>query len=80
MTNKTTTWIANVDSTMIRALAYNPKNAKLFIQFSNGIVFMYDDVPISEFEDFSLAESVGKYFHSDFKGEYEGSKLEASVG
>jgi hypothetical protein len=60
---------------MIRQVAYNPEHSVLFFEFSNGVVYKYDDVPFCVFEEFSTAESQGKFFHAEIKGEYEGSKL-----
>ena len=80
MTTKSLTWVSKVESSMIKQAAYNPEHCVLFFEFSNGIVYKYDDVPFCVFEEFSVAPSQGKYFHAEIKGQYEGSKLEPRHG
>jgi hypothetical protein len=75
--SKSLNWIAKIDSSMIKQAAYNPEHSTLFLEFSNGTIYKYDDVPFCVFEEFSVAPSQGKYFHAEIKGQYEGSKLEA---
>ena len=74
------TWVTKVKSSMIRQAAYNPKHNVLFLEFNNGVIFKYDDVPFCIFEEFSMSESQGKYFHSDIKGNFDGSKMEPHHG
>ena len=79
MTKESVTWVAEVNSSMITKLAFNPKSFKLFVNFANGVVFMYDNVSVNTFTEMSLAPSVGKFFHSDIKGQYESHQLEKTL-
>ena len=48
-----------VDSSNIAAIGYNTENETLKIQFNNGRVYEYYDVPESEFNNLLNASSKG---------------------
>lgn len=76
MAKKSLTWVTKINSSMISQAAYNPEHSVMFLEFSNGTIYKYDDVPFCVFEEFSVAPSQGKFFHAEIKGNYEGGKME----
>ncbi len=64
-------------STYVDFIGVNPANDSLFIQFQNGICFLYPDLPIDLIKSAVEAESIGKWFHSQLKGKYEGEAIES---
>lgn len=57
-----------VNSSAIRALHYEPDYEKLVVEFVKGTEYSYYNVPEGVFEEFVVAESVGKYYNSFIKG------------
>lgn len=51
------------------------KNNNLFILFNTGVVYGYSNVPREIFDRLLVASSVGKFFHSHIKNNFEGIKL-----
>ena len=65
-----------VDSTLATSIGYDSSTSTLEIEFkSGGSVWQYYDVPESTYNEM-MSGSVGKYFHSNIKGQY----TEAQVG
>ena len=52
-----------VSSSAMRSVGYNGHERILAIEFPNGDVYRYFDVPESEYEGLMAAESHGGYFH-----------------
>lgn len=65
-----------VKSSNIAAVAYDGEAELLRVQFNNGSVYEYSNVPEQTAQDFVKAESVGKYFHARIKGNFKFRKLE----
>ena len=65
---------AEVDSSLIRAVAHNKEN-DLFIEFKTGREYIYHEVPRDEFEALISADSVGKYFLEEIKDDYDFTNL-----
>lgn len=66
-----------VVSSNIKEIGYDAEMVQLFVRFSNGSVFRYDQVPISEYQNLVSAESVGRYFMHMIKGAYSSVKVDA---
>lgn len=64
------------NSTFIDYIGVKGDNS-LFIQFQNGTCFLYRDLPIDLIKAALEAESIGKFFHANLKGQYEGEQLES---
>ena len=64
------------NSTFVAYIAVKGDNS-LFIQFCNGTCFIYPDLPVDLIKSALEAESVGKWFHANLKGQYEGEQLES---
>ena len=65
-----------VESSNIEAVAYDEDKEELFIQFKNGAVYKYLDVPYNIYNDLLNADSKGQYFyHYIRKGGYVYERL-----
>lgn len=60
----------HVDSSMIRAVGYDPRQHLLEIEFNSGRVYQYSDVPQDVFKGLMSAESKGRYFLGNIEGIY----------
>lgn len=66
---------APVISSNIAAIGYDEDTQTLEIEFTNGAVYQYSNVPSSEYQGIMGADSKGKYFHSNIKNRYSFVKL-----
>jgi hypothetical protein len=64
-----------VESSNLAAVGYNQDNEQLFIEFKNGNVYVYDNVPFPVYTDLMDADSLGSYFHKYIRTSYEYRKL-----
>lgn len=65
----------DVDSSNLKAVGYDQKNDLLRVEFRNGGVYEYLDVPATAYADMMTAESVGKAFSSSIKNSYKFRKV-----
>lgn len=61
-------WIETPDSSNIARFRYDAGATILFIEFKNGGIYQYFDVPGSVFEAMKGAGSKGQYFAQSVKG------------
>jgi hypothetical protein len=66
----------NIESSMIRSIGHDANTSTLEIEFNSGVVWQYYDFPESSWYEFDGAESQGKFFHANIKGQF----TEAQVG
>ena len=59
-----------VSSSNISAIGYDSDSETLEVEFTNGSVYSYSNVPPGEYEAFMNADSQGKYLHANIKGRY----------
>lgn len=64
-----------IKSSMMSAYAYDPASRDMHIQFRNGDVWHYRDVPMDKAEAFSGAASPGLFFTDKIRGNHMGTKL-----
>ena len=64
-----------VNSSNIASVGYDPATQTLEIEFHDGRVYQYFDVPQSVYEALMRAESAGKYLHEHIKGIYRYARL-----
>lgn len=57
-----------VGSSMLNACAYDDEAKELTVQFSNGKIYVYEDVPVETYRELISADSAGRYFNSVKKG------------
>lgn len=58
-------------STLIRSYGYEQAKLVMDIQFNDGAVFRYFQVPVEVIVEFVRAASKGKYFLEHIKAQYE---------
>lgn len=61
-------WVLNVVSSNIAQAKYKFTKHQLMIEFKGGARYVYHDVSVLEFMEFSRAESQGKWFAQHIKG------------
>lgn len=66
----------NIESSMLNSIGFDQDTSTLELEFKNGVVWQYYDFPESLWYEFEAAESQGKFFHAEIKGQYS----EAQVG
>ena len=64
-----------IDSSMFSGHHYDPNTRQMTVQFKNGAVHVYDDVPMEKHEAFTGALSPGKYFNERIKSNYLSRKV-----
>jgi len=64
-----------VTSSNLKAVGY--EYGIMEIEFLNGSVYEYSEVPQEKFDDLMSAPSQGKYYNQYIKGEYPSKKLES---
>ncbi len=64
-----------VSSSNISAVGYDADGQTLEIEFTNGSVYQYANVPVGEYDGFMASDSKGKYFHANIKNRYSFVKL-----
>lgn len=67
--------LAKKNSTYVSYLGIRRETSQLFLQYNNGTCFMFNAVPPEKLEAATVAESIGKFFHSDLKGKFETEEL-----
>ncbi|WP_339812118.1 KTSC domain-containing protein [Zunongwangia profunda] len=64
-----------VTSSNIASIGYDEASATLEIEFLNGSIYQYFDVPQREYEGLMSASSHGSYLAHNIKGRYRYSKV-----
>ena len=64
-----------VSSSNLRSVGYDPDTAILEIEFHNGGIYRYSNVPAQVHHGLMRAASHGQYFHQSIKGVYPYSKI-----
>ncbi|MFA7061265.1 MAG: KTSC domain-containing protein [Pedobacter sp.] len=64
-----------VDSSNVEAVGYDEKSSTLQVEFKNGGMYQYFDVPEDVFIGLRDASSVGGYLVARIKGTYRYSKV-----
>ena len=65
----------HVESSNIESIGYDSKSQTLEIEFLNGSIYQYFDVPQHVFDELMSADSHGKYLAANIKGHYRYSKV-----
>ncbi|MGH3992422.1 MAG: KTSC domain-containing protein [Pseudonocardiaceae bacterium] len=64
-----------VSSSTVASVGYDATTATLEVEFSNGSVYQYFDVPAHETEGLINAGSVGSYLATQIKGVYRYARM-----
>ena len=67
--------MTNVSSSNVQAVGYDECSSTLQVEFKNGTLYQYFDVPEHVFTGLRDAGSVGGYLASQIKGVYRYSKV-----
>jgi len=67
--------MTSVISSNVAAVGYDEGSSTLQVEFHNGGVYQYFDVPEDVFTALRDAPSVGQYLNADIKGRYRYSKV-----
>ena len=59
-----------VESSQIKSVGYDEESSTLEVEFKNGSVYEYADVPKDVYEGMMNADSVGRTFNATVKGVY----------
>jgi hypothetical protein len=65
----------SVTSSNVASIGYDPVTATLEVEFNNGGIYQYFDVPETIFIEFINADSKGKYLNSMIKGSFRYAKV-----
>ena len=65
----------HVESSNIESIGYDSSSQTLEIEFLNGTIYQYFDVPQHIYDGLISADSHGKYLASNIKGYYRYSKV-----
>ena len=63
-----------VSSSNVKSVGHDPDTNTLEVEFKDGSVYHYHDVPKDEYEQLIAVKSVGGYIHANIKGSYKHSK------
>ncbi len=64
-----------VTSSNIQSIGYDEDSQTLEVEFKNGGIYQYFDVPKGEYEGLMSASSHGQYLAANIKGRYRFSKV-----
>lgn len=64
-----------VDSSCIRAVAYDDQKNALYIRFKTLATYRYDEVPADEYDNLIQASSKGRYFVARIRGKFTHTKM-----
>lgn len=65
----------SVQSTNISAIGYDHADHEMRVQFSNGKIYRYPNVPEQVYMDFLTADSKGKHFYAHIRPHYNGVRI-----
>ena len=67
--------INEIESSNIKKTEYDTESKLLVVEFNNGMIYTYEQVPHQIYTRFRLSESQGKYFNSEIAKKYTYKKL-----
>lgn len=65
----------SVSSSNLRSVGYDPTTRTMEVEFRNGSIYEYDDVPEHVYRDLMQASSKGSYFHESIRSSYRYRQL-----
>jgi hypothetical protein len=64
-----------VESSVSQAAGYAERPAVLYLLFGSGEVYRYFDVPLGQYQEFLAADSQGRYFGRNIRGQFRYERL-----
>ncbi len=71
--------LETVESDVIHAIGYDPEIQLLEIIFNDGRIYQYRSVPAEVFQGLKQAESKGRYFQENIRGEFQYWQFDAQA-
>ncbi|MHC2390878.1 hypothetical protein ACVMFA_009479 [Bradyrhizobium liaoningense] len=65
----------SVSSTNLASVGYNPTSETLEVEFKNGLVYEYYNVPQFLYDQLMQAPSVGSFFNAEIRNSFACSKI-----
>lgn len=65
----------NVKSSNIQSIGYDPESKLLEIEFRNGSIYQYNNVPLNEHKSLMSASSHGSYFNKNIRNYYQTKRV-----
>jgi hypothetical protein len=72
---KGTKIINEIQSSNIKKTEYDTETKKLVVEFNNGALYEYDEVPHQLYTQFRLSESQGKFFTTKISKTFKYKKI-----
>ena len=63
-----------VKSSNVKSVGHDPDTNTLSVEFRDGSIYYYHDVPKDIHESLVSSKSIGGYIHANIKGKYNHSK------
>lgn len=63
-----------VSSSNVASVGYDASSLTLEVEFNNGSVYQYFDVPEAVYQEMMRASSVGKFMHANIRNQYRYAK------
>lgn len=60
----------SVDSSNVHRIGYDSATEELYVEFSNGRIYVYSAVPQSTYDELLAADSKGSYMNREIKPNY----------
>jgi hypothetical protein len=65
----------SITSSNLKTATYNTEEKTLMVEFNNGAIYEYNEVPWEIFTKFRMAESQGKFFNASISKTYKYQKV-----
>ena len=64
-----------VSSSNVTSVGYDPNTLTLEVEFKDGTVYQYFDVPETVYQELMRASSVGQFMHTNIRNNYRYVKV-----
>jgi hypothetical protein len=64
-----------ISSSNLKGAKYNTEDKNLLVEFNNGAIYEYEDVPWEVFTKLRMSESQGKFFNASIAKTYKYKKV-----
>ena len=64
-----------VSSSNVASVGYDPNSMTLEVEFKDGSIYQYFDVPETVYQELMRASSVGEFIHANIRNSYRYTKV-----
>lgn len=64
-----------VSSSNLKSVGYDDSSKILEVQFKNGLIYQYENVPLNIYKELINSPSKGSYFHKNISLKYKYKKI-----